>query len=249
MTFLIITKEKDTPLPKCLQQITNKTVIWKNKLSKERFKKEDIIITLGGDGTFLSASHFLTNQLILGVNTNPQKSEGHLTTANLTNLENKLKQISNKKIRIKEYTRENVKIFKKDMCITTENALNETYFGNLNPHHPSNYEIIYKNKRESQRSSGVLISTGTGSTAWYKAMNGWRYDKTKKQLRFRIRELFTGRIFKAKIKKGKINPQEKLIIISRINHGILAIDSIRTYKIHQGDRIETSIGEPLRVIQ
>ncbi len=122
------------------------------------------------------------------------------------------------------------------------------YFENINPHHPSNYELIYKNKKENQRSSGVLISTGTGSTAWYKTMRGWRFNKTKKQLRFRIRELFTGRLFKARIKKGKINQNEKLVIVSKINHGIIAIDSIRTYRMHKNDRIEISIGRPLRVI-
>jgi hypothetical protein len=249
MKILIVTRNRNQEIPKFIEGIKDKKVVWKNRISKRDFDKRELIITLGGDGTFLSATHFIKKELIIGVNTAPEKSEGHLTSVNLENLEEKFKDIINGKFRIKEYTREKVKLFKKDRCVQTESALNETYFGNKNPHHPSNYEIIYKSKKEFQRSSGVLVSTGAGSTAWYRAMNGWRFRKTKKQLKFKIRELFSGRLFKPKIKKGNINQNEILGIISRIGHGILAIDSIRTHKVHKGDRIEISIGEPLRVIQ
>ena len=249
MVLLVVTRDKNQKIPIFLQNIKNKEVIWKNNLTRKNLKDKKLIITLGGDGTFLSATHFIDNQPILGVNDNPSRSEGHLTTTTLDKLERKLTQIKNRKFKIKEYTREKVKIYKKDCCILTEYTLNETYLGNINPHHPSNYEIQFKNKKEHQRSSGVLITTGTGSTAWYKAMSGRKYKKTKPQLRFKIRELFAGRLFKPKIKKGKISSNEKLILISKMNHGILAIDSIRTYEIHEGDKIEISIGKPLRVIQ
>ncbi len=249
MKILIVTRNRNQNIPKVIEEIKNKKVVWKNRLSKKDFDKKELVITLGGDGTFLSAAHFIKKEMILGVNIAPEKSEGYLTSINLKDFEEKLKRIFIGKFKIREYTREKVKLFKKDRCVQTENALNETYFGNKNPHHPSNYEVIYKDKKEFQRSSGVLVSTGTGSTAWYKAMSGWKFRKTKKQLKFKIRELFIGRLFRPKIKKGKINTNENLEIISRINHGILAIDSIRVYKVHKGDRIEISLGEPLRVIQ
>jgi NAD+ kinase len=249
MTILIVTRDENQKIPEILKKIKNKKIVWKNKLDKNQLKEIKLVLTLGGDGTFLSTAHFIDNQLILGINDNPKRSEGHLTTTTLKNLDKKLQQINNKKIKVKEYTREKIKILKKECCIITEHALNETYFGNINPHHPSNYEIAYENKKESQRSSGVLITTGTGSTAWYKAMGGRRYNKAKPQLRFKIRELFSGRLYKPKIKKGKISSNKKLILISKMNHGILAIDSIRAYEIHEGDKIEIAIGKPLRVIQ
>jgi NAD kinase len=249
MTILIITRDENQKIPLSLNKIKNKKIIWKNNFKKENLKDIKLVLTIGGDGTFLSAAHFIEKQLILGINDNPKRSEGYLTTATLKTLDKKLQQISKNKIKIKEYTREKVNIIKKDCCIITEHALNETYFGNINPHHPSNYKMIYKNKKESQRSSGVLITTGTGSTAWYKAMGGRKYSKVKNQLRFKTRELFSGRLYKSKTKKGKISSKEKLTLISKMNHGILAIDSIRTYEIHEQDKIEISIGKPLRVIQ
>jgi NAD+ kinase len=249
MTILIVTRDENQKMPTILEKIKDKKIVWKDKLNKSHLKEVKLVLTLGGDGTFLSTAHFIDNQLILGINDNPKRSEGYLTTATLKTLDKKLQQISKNKIKIKEYTREKVNIIKKDCCIITEHALNETYFGNINPHHPSNYKMIYKNKKESQRSSGVLITTGTGSTAWYKAMGGRKYSKVKNQLRFKTRELFSGRLYKSKTKKGKISSKEKLTLISKMNHGILAIDSIRTYEIHEQDKIEISIGKPLRVIQ
>ncbi|MDO8516749.1 MAG: hypothetical protein Q7S33_01370, partial [Nanoarchaeota archaeon] len=139
-------------------------------------------------------------------------------------------------------------ICKGDNCIKTEYPLNECFIGNINPHHPSNYTIKINNQEEKQRSSGILISTGTGSSAWYYAMGGRKFKRTKKQLRFRIREPFTGRLYKVAIKSGKINPNKKLEIISLMHHGFLAIDSIRTYKLSMNDKIEISLGKPLRVV-
>lgn len=252
MKILIIHKNPQCVLHKQLSEKFPEhefTKKWKNILTKNDFNNIDLALSLGGDGTFLSASHFIENQLILGANTDIKNSEGALTSISLKKLERKLSHIFSGKYKIKKYHREKVIIHKTNKKIETEFALNETYIGNKNPHHPSNYKIIHKNKEEKQRSSGILISTGTGSTAWYKAMGGRKFKRTKPILKFKIRELFTGRIYKQKIKNGTINHKDSLIIISKMNHGILSIDSIRNYSLKQDDKIEIKLGMPLKVIQ
>jgi len=223
--------------------------IWKNIISKDHLKDKDLVISIGGDGTFLSASHYIENTPILGVNSDKNRSEGALTTIELNQLNNKIRKILENKIKIKEYTREKIVIHHKDRKIETESALNETFFGNINPHHTTNYEIEYKNKKENQKSSGVVVSTGTGSTAWYHSMGGFAFGRERKQLRFRVRELYKRKLHKSKIKKGKIKQNERLVIISKMNHAIIAIDSIRTYPISKDDKIEITISRPLKVIQ
>jgi NAD kinase len=51
------------------------------KLKDEDFKDVDLVISMGGDGTFLkTASYIRTPSLpILGINTDPSRSAGHLT--------------------------------------------------------------------------------------------------------------------------------------------------------------------------
>jgi NAD+ kinase len=252
MKILIIHKNKNLTIEKELRQKFKDidiTFAWKNNLKKSYFKNIDLVISIGGDGTFLSASHFIENQLILGVNENYEKSEGALTSIKLHKLEEKILKILKGKYKIKKYQREKIIIHKKKNCTITEQALNETYIGNINPHHSSNYIIQIKNKQEKQRSSGILITTGTGSTAWYKAMNENPFKRTKKQLRFKIRELFRGRIYKPKIEKGKIRQNQKIIIISKMRHGLVAIDSIRIYNMGEGEKVEISLGKPLKTIQ
>ena len=251
MKILIVHRDKIFDESSIKKEFPNQVItkVWKNKISRNHLKEIDLVISIGGDGTFLSAAHYLDTTPILGVNSDVKRSEGALTTIESSHLNRKIKQILENKSKIKEYTREKVVIHQKSKIVETENALNETFFGNINPHHTTNYEIIYKNKKENQRSSGVVISTGTGSTAWYKTAGGLPFSRERKQLRFRIRELFKGKIHKPTIKKGKINQNEKLTVISKMNHAIVAIDSIRTYFLSKNDRVEISIGKPLRVIQ
>lgn len=252
MRVLIIHKDMNCILDKQLSEKFPEHEFfkkWKNIFVKDDLDGVDLILTVGGDGTFLSASHFIDDQLILGVNSDVNNSEGALTQVSLDKLERKLSHFFSGQYKIREYQRERVVIHKPVKKIITEHALNETYLGNQNPHHPSNYLINYNGKIEDQRSSGVLVTTGTGSTAWYKAMGGKKFKRTKSVLKFKIRELFTGRIYNQKIRNGVLNKNEKLVITSKMNHGILAIDSIRTYVIEKGDIIEISLGLPLKAVQ
>jgi hypothetical protein len=251
MKVLIVHRDKKFDESSIKKEFPNLKIekVWKNIISKNHLKEIDFVISIGGDGTFLSAAHYLENTPILGVNSDTKRSEGALTSIDLSQLNNKIKQILINKVKIKEYTREKIIIHQKNRKVETESALNETFFGNINPHHTTNYEIIYKDKPENQRSSGIVISTGTGSTAWYKTAGGFSFNREKKQLRFRIRELYKGKIHKPTIKKGKIKQNEKLVIISKMNHAIVAIDSIRTHSLSKNDRVEISIGKPLRAIQ
>ena len=227
----------------------NATYKIKEKITKEDFSKKDLIVSIGGDGTFLSAAHFVLNHPIIGVNSDERNSEGALTSITLEKLKEKLLEIFNKKFIIKSYTRENVRIIKKDQCIQTELALNEAYLGNINPHHPSNYILTIKDKIEKQRSSGIVISTGTGLTAWYNAMGGKPFNREDKLIKFKVREPYHGRIHNVELVEGQIAENEVIILESLMNHGLVAVDSIRTYELQEGDKIEISIGNQLNVIQ
>ena len=222
---------------------------WKNTLKEKDLERQKLVVSLGGDGTFLSTSHFVKNQIILGVNRDKKKSEGALTSISLENLKRKLKRIKEGNFYTKKYTRIKVKIFQKNKCLLTEYALNEVYIGNVNPHHTSKYTLLFKEREENQVSSGIVISTGTGSKAWYKSMGGRPFSRTKNKIKFIVREPYTRKIHKTNLKKGKIKRKEFLEIGNFVSHNILAIDSIRTYPLKKGDKVRISIGKPIKVIQ
>ncbi len=216
-----------------------------NDLKKEDLDA-DLIITLGGDGTFVRAANLIEDSLILGINANPDESEGALTSINIEDLD-KLKEILKGKFDIVIKHRAVVKLNGK---LLNEYAINEVYLGALSQFHSSRYKIRYNGDEEEHRSSGVIVSTGTGSKAWYVSAGGKPFMHDEEKLAFVVREPYVGeRIFKPKILNGDILKGEKIIIESKRDFGgILAIND-STYDFNIGDVAEIELSDkPLKVV-
>src|SRR3989338_7760956 len=72
----------------------------RDRLSKARFRNKDLIIAVGGDGTFLRAAIFTDKQALLGVNSDVKNKEGFFMKSDKKDFEAKLKRIINGKIKI-----------------------------------------------------------------------------------------------------------------------------------------------------
>lgn len=216
---------------------------WKNRLRPKDLKNFDLVISIGGDGTMLSASHYLEDKPILGVNSSPGKSIGALTTIPLEKLPEKLEKIK-KKIKIEKLERIKVKINSRPV---KELALNDVFIANKKAYLTSRYEINYKNKKEKQFSSGLIFSTSTGSKAWFKSAGGKPFSR--KIIKMIVREPYRNGLLKSKMNKLKIKNNQK-VKIKVLQNSILVIDSIREYKLKENDKVEISISEfPLKRIR
>jgi len=221
-------------------------IILFDEFEKNHAKNYDLLITLGGDGTFVRAAN-LTDSLILGINSNPEKSEGALTSITINEID-KLERLKEKNFEIIERQRIEVKLNDK---ILDEKAINEVYVGTLSQFHISRYKIKFKEKEEEQRSSGIIVSTGTGSKAWFLSAGGKPFDYSEKKLCFIIREPYFGkRIFVPTLLNGEIFEDEILKIESgREFGGIIAINE-NIYDFNNGDKIEIKLSKkPLKVIK
>jgi len=212
---------------------------WKNTLSKNDLKNIDIIIAIGGDGTILSASHYLKNKPLLAVNISPKTSEGALATIPIKQLNKKLKQILKNKYKTEKLERIKIIINNKPLPIL---ALNEVFIANEKAYLISKYKIKFKNKKEIQKSSGLLFSTGTGSTAWFKSAHGIPFSPQSKYIKMIVREPYQGRLSKISIKQRIIKENETITIIPLTN-SVLAIDSIREYKLKPNDKVKIKISK------
>src|SRR3989338_11434446 len=150
---------------------------WKNTLAPGELKGIDLVVSIGGDGTALSASHFLIDKPLLAVNSDPEKSEGALTTINADQLEDKIKEIKLNKWKEEKLERIEVFINNKPLDLL---ALNEVFIANTKAYLISKYKLRFKEKEEEQRSSGLIFSTGTGSTAWFKSAHGGPFSPQSK---------------------------------------------------------------------
>jgi|SRR3989344_1066370 len=223
---------------------------WKNNLKPSNMKNIDFVISIGGDGTALSAGHFLIDKPLLAVNSNPGKSEGALTTINAKDLDKKLDEIKNGEYETEILERIEVYINDK---LQTPIALNEVFIANKKAYLVSKYKTkIIKNRlinEEEQKSSGLIFSTGTGSTAWFKSAGGMTFGAQEKYIKMLVREPYFGRLGKFSIINETIDEKEE-IEITALTKMVLAIDSIREFKLKIGDKVKIKISKwPLRRIK
>lgn len=155
-------------------------------LLKEDLLPFNLIIILGGDGTILKTCKYITTQEVILINSDPEHSEGVITDFPLPKVE-QLSYILDGKYKTKLRQRMEVKVNNSQV---EDAVLNEVYFGSGKACMISKYEIQYDGKKETQRGSGVIISTGTGSTAWYHSAGGNEFDPEEETAKFLVREAY-----------------------------------------------------------
>lgn len=217
-----------------------------HSLKEKDFYGVDLVISVGGDGTFVRAANFIKDQLIVGINSDPATSEGMLKSL-LANEVEKLNKIFDGEYKIIKRERARVLLNGKEI---REQVINAVFLGAESQFHCARYVINFKGQKEEQRSSGVLVSTGSGSTGWFKSAGGEVFKYDEKKLKFIVREPYSGdRLFCPKIFSGDICEKEFIEIISMRDYGgVVAVDDA-VYGLKKGDSIEVSLSsEPLKVI-
>lgn len=168
----------------------------------------DLIISAGGDGTFLTAaSKVRDNTPVIGINTDPVGSEGHLCLTGKSRVpaDHVIRQFLNGDFNWSQRQRIRVTItktgdtsipppvsratkrsdgshacnfFSEDEAEELEPpvepmlALNEVFIGESHAARVSYYEVQVDNgPMLKQKSSGMTVCTGTGSTSWHYNIN------------------------------------------------------------------------------
>lgn len=223
----------------------------RDKCTRESMKPFDIILAYGGDNHFQYIAHRLTSQIILGVNSDPDRSDGALTSIAINELELYKERILNKKFSIEEWTRLKVQT---NGTIIEDLAISEVFIGEEKRFNMSRHILELNGQKEEQKGSGLIVSTGTGSTGWYNSAhqhqvnNQVKFPRINKMAYFMLTEPFRGKHHSYKNAIGQFGEHEKLIVTSLSDtQGILAIDSLTIIPIKEGSKITIELGEPLRV--
>lgn len=224
----------------------NLSVIKYDDVKKEDVDGKDLIITYGGDGTFVKTANLLNEEFILAINAEPKTSEGALTSICREELDS-LKEILEGNFDVIERQRAQVKLDGKFLDVL---SLNEVYVGAAVQFHSSRYVIKHKGKKEEHRSSGVIVATGTSSNSWFKSAGGKPFHYNEKKLAFVVREPYLGkRVFCPTLLEGEIFEGEKLVIESKRDFGgIIAVDYV-TRDFNKGSIAKISLSDkPLKVL-
>lgn len=207
----------------------------------------DLVVTVGGDGTFLDISHILGNQVLLGVNSAPIDSTGALCRARIGDFLTVLVELIAGKRRPQWIPRLKVKVNGRAVAPP---VLNEVLFANQSSAGTARYRVIVGKTAEEQKSSGIWIAAPTGSTAAIRSAGGKPMPLTKPAMQYVVRELFPEPGKRFRIRKGILPKGKKLTIYSRMRQGALFIDGNKiSVPLNFGDKVEISAdGKPLRAV-
>jgi NAD+ kinase len=212
-----------------------------NAALKRQLAAADFVISVGGDGTLLGASHYVRDAMMLGVNSAPGDSVGHFCSVNRTNFAERLDTILELKWRPVELARLQVTL---DGKILPELALNDVLITHYCPAATTRYLIEVGDHVEEHRSSGVWISTAAGSTAGIGSAGGRRMPLRSRHIQFLVRELYYEPEREYELTRGLAPPDSGVTIASKMPDGRLFIDGARTqYLFPFGARAHIEIAE------
>lgn len=214
-----------------LRAALNKAKIKFEETSRDSAKpwpvNRDAVITVGGDGTLLAATHQMAaGGLIVGLRSSVS-SVGYLCAAGPDEVEAMVKSLLERNLVTRRVHRLAARVHKIDTgeTITTEPVLNDFLYTNANPAATTRYQIRFGKATEVHRSSGIWVATAAGSTAAILAAGGQRLEADDERAQFRVRELYLLGHTRPSLAGGIFDwGTEDLEIENRCPSAILALD-------------------------
>jgi NAD+ kinase len=196
----------------------------------------DLVVTVGGDGTLLAASHGIgAGTPLLGINSAPVHSVGFFCAARKGQARAALGAALDGSLRRVELTRMRVELNGRSLH---HRILNEALFCHASPAATSRYILKIAGDRgklissEEQKSSGMWVGPAAGSTAAQKSAGGKVLPLSSRKLQFVVREPYQGAGHELAMTLGLIDEGQELQIKSKMRQARLFLD---------GDHIEHQV--------
>ena len=208
----------------------------------------DLIVTLGGDGTLLWASHLADSSTpMLAINSAPDTSVGYFCAGDGHDVDEVLAAALEGRLKSSRLARMRVDVGEK---VISTRVLNDALYCHESPAATSRYILEYAGDQERQMSSGVWAGPAAGSTAAIRSAGGKVLATGSQKIQFVIRAPYRGVDNKYRLVKGMVPPGEDLKITSRMTKGRIFLDG--TQKVHVvgiGDRVRMTLSdEPLTLL-
>lgn len=207
------------------------------------FGPNNIVVTLGQDGLVVNTAKYLTTQPLLALNPDPERIDGVLIPFAVGEAHDAIMQALTARLPLGEVTTAQATLNDGRSIL----AVNDLFIGQKT-HLSARYILSHGGRTEEQSSSGIIVSTGAGSTGWYRsilagaagvmgsfvddpaieaAKDQYRFDLEADYLVFNVREPFASRTSGASMVHGIIHSTSPLTITSRMTrNGVIFSDGV-----------------------
>jgi NAD kinase len=240
----------------CLGRLGRPYVLERSYLTNYIFGPADIVFAVGQDGMVANTLKYLSGQPLVGVNPSPERWDGVLLPFQQRDLPAVVPEILRGARPCKEVSMACARLNDGQTLL----AVNDLFIGQRS-HVSARYQLSLGEVSEAHSSSGVIVSTGLGSTGWFKSVLAgasgviraasegaiqvpvqgqfpWDAD----YLYFSVREPFPSKATGVSLVLGKVTPEQPLRISSRMpENGVIFSDGI------ESDFLEFNAGMEARI--
>jgi NAD kinase len=205
------------------------------------FGEDDLVVTVGQDGLVSNTAKYLAGQPILAVNPDPELFDGVLLPFTAESVEQQLYTTLFGPLQAKKVTLAKAELSDGQTLM----AFNDFFIG-AKSHVSARYRIEIGEKSEAQSSSGIIVSTGAGSTGWLQSVyagaagviealggevippaDGGRLNWDTEHLVYSVREPFPSIATQASIVHGVFTNRTPLKITSQMaSNGVIFSDGV-----------------------
>jgi len=215
-----------------------------------------VIVTVGQDGLVANTAKYVGDLPIVAVNPDPARFDGILLPFGVGDVARAVDAVASDRADLRSVT----------MAAATLNdgqhlvAFNDLFIG-ASSHVSARYHIEHRGKEEEHSSSGVLVSTGAGSTGWMSSVMNMTRGVSRllgagtgrkavtmswdaPWLLFVVREPFRSRTSGASIVTGQVNDKSPLVIESHMpTGGVIFSDGVESdfLRFNSGARATISV--------
>ncbi len=219
-------------LREALQRIAKLHVIERGFLPNFIFSDGDLVVTIGIDGLVVNTAKYLAGQPLVAVNPDPAHIDGILLPFTVAQAPAVVRRVLRGQMQVRSITMAEARLNDGQALL----AFNDLFIG-VRSHISARYLIRTGAQEEHHSSSGIIVSTGAGSTGWLSSLFNmasglaasfspaavalkrpalpWDTDR----LLFIVREPFVSKTSAATIVCGAISADAPLILESEMPEG------------------------------
>ncbi len=208
------------------------------------FGEQDIVVTVGVDGLVVNTAKYLSGQLLVAANPDPAHIDGILLPFTVPQAGEAVRMALAGQARFRQVSMAQASLNDGQSLL----AFNDLFVG-VRSHVSARYRIAFAGKEENHSSSGLIVSTGAGSTGWLSSLinmaNGMlagfgqagdgappaltlpRLDWETDRLAFVVREPFISKTSSASLVCGLVTPEQPLLVESHMPEaGVIFSDGV-----------------------